>query len=127
MSRGNYGNNEIAVSGFGDQLRIERLTVEWNMTYRAIADQAKTRPEWMGFLVAAVEPVFKAWVAFRQSAGETLDPLTYKVWSDKLAVIRAGAKDVGMKPPMSLGTVGLIGGGVVLGLLVVGAAIRSAS
>jgi len=125
VSRGQYGSRSLVVGGFGDQLRIERLTHEYDATYRALAEQAKARPEWSGFFAAAVEPVFKEWRAFRQSAGATLDPASYKTWSDKLDVIRAGAKCFGMKPQMSLGTVGLIGGGVVLGLVVLAAVTRS--
>jgi hypothetical protein len=125
VSRGQYGNHAMVVSGFGDRLRIDLLANEYSTVYRSLSEQAKVHPEWawQGWF-STVEPTFKAWAAFRQSAGETLDPATYKVWSDKLAAIRTVAKSLGMKPPMSVGTAGLIGGGVVLGLIVLAAATR---
>jgi hypothetical protein len=125
MSRGHYGR--ALVGGFGDKLKIDYLAAEFDSTYRSISEQAKLHPEWAWeSWFSTADPVFKAWNAFRLSAGDTIDPAAYKSWSDKLAAIRATAKSLGMKPPMSLGTVGLIGGGVVLGLIVVAAATRSA-
>jgi hypothetical protein len=122
MSRGHYG---ISVAGLGDRLRIDILANEYSTAYRTLSEQSKAHPEWawQGWF-STVEPTFKAWNAFRQSAGETLDPAAYKMWSDKLAAIRTVAKSLGMKPPMSVGTAGLIGGGVVLGLIVLAVATR---
>lgn len=121
MSRGEYG---IAVAGFGDQLKTAKLTEEFEAVHRKLFEQSRARPEWTGWFTAAVEPVYQMWNTFRQSAGDTIDSVTYKSWSDKLALIRAGAKSLGMKPPMDIGTIGLIGGGAVLGLVAVVVVVR---
>ena len=115
------------MAGIVDDLKIERLAVAYNETYRSLWAQAKTRADWTGWFKVAVEPVFKAWNAFLPSAGEHLDPGIYKVWSDKLNVIREGAKAVGMKPAPSLGNMAIIGGGVVLAGVVLAIAARKAS
>lgn len=133
MSRGQYGRQYgkgrrgLRVAGVVDDLKIERLTVEYNELYRSLSAQAKTRPDWAGWFKVAVEPVFKVWHDFLPSAGEHLDPATYTSWSNKLSVIREGAKAFGMKPATSLGGMALIGAGVVLGLGVLAVAVRNAS
>ncbi len=123
--RGHYGNAP-RVAGFVDRIRSDKLDADYAETYRAIVDQATTRSEWSAWLVG-IEPLFKAWRNFREHAGETIDPLSYKVWNDQLITIRADAKKVGMRLPVGIGTVVLVGGGVVLGLAALALAMKGPS
>jgi hypothetical protein len=124
--RGEYGDR-VRVSGFGDRLKLTRLTADFDETYQAVVDQAKTRPEWSSWL-AGVEPIFKGWFAFRKgSSSESIDPVSYQLWSDQLAAIRAGAKSRGMKIPAGIGAVAVVGGLALLGGVAVVAAFATRS
>ena len=125
---GHYGRRDsVAVSGFVDRLKLEALTSAYADTYQTLADQTKGHPDWAGWFTVAVEPVWKTWLAFRQTAGASVDAAAYQTWRHKLDVIQAGAKSIGLKTPMHLATIGLVGGGAVLLLGIFALATRRGS